>query len=469
MRKVHGNTKKGAARAALILAAACLALCCAAAAFAEQPAAEPPASAWLVDDSQETEEPTATPQATEAPTATPQATEAPTATPGATEQATVTPQESEQPAETPQATEQPTETPQPSEQPAETPQVTEQPTEAPPVARTPAEWLAGYDLPVYRPVTLANPSPEPIPLGQETPYYPHVNGFLPDHAGYVDGTISVRVESREIQHTKVQFTWIQIADASQLRTELASPYPRTKEVVATQMAKQAHSVVAMSGDWFTARKNHEGVVYRNGQLLRSKNCFAYDGLVIDNKGDFHILIQGTEEDFAAYQGRIMHSFVFGPALVLDGELVPHDTFGETPSFWLMKQVGGLKRTQRSVLCQMDTLSYLIITTEGPEQSKDGGMTIPEVADIAYAIGAKQAFNMDGGSSAWLVLGEERINTLQTKNLRKISDIVCFVTAEPDPDAQATEAPATDVPPAEAPAADAPATETPAGEELSVQY
>ena len=189
----------------------------------------------------------------------------------------------------------------------------------------------------------------------------------------------------------------------------------------------------MSGDWYTARENKEGVVYRNGKLIRSKNCYAYDGLIIDDQGDLHILQQGTTEDFAAYEGHIMHSFVFGPALVVDGQLVQHDTrYGNSPSFWLIKHTGGLKKTQRSVLCQMDRLSYLIITTEGPEQSRDGGFTIPEMGDIAYAVGAQQAFNLDGGSSSWLVLGDERINTLQTKNLRDISDIICFITAEPDP-------------------------------------
>jgi exopolysaccharide biosynthesis protein len=330
-----------------------------------------------------------------------------------------------------------------------------------------AEWLEPFDLPVYEPVDLDVTSPDPIPLDQETPYYPHTDGFLPDHAGYRDGTISVRVESRIIQTTKVLFTWIQIANPTQLRTALAADYMSKPVAHADRIAKAVHSVVAMSGDWYTARENKEGVVYRNGKLLRNKNCYAYDGLLIDDQGDFHILQQGTTEDFAAYEGRIMHSFVFGPALVVDGQLVQHQTrySDNSPSFWLLKHTGGMKKTQRSVICQMDTLSYLIITTEGPEQSKDGGFTIPEMGDIAYAVGARQAFNLDGGSSAWLVLGDERINTLQTKNLRDISDIICFITAEPDPAMlnPATEEPDPVLTDAAAPADESPASpaETPA--------
>lgn len=295
-------------------------------------------------------------------------------------------------------------------------------------------WLDAYELPEYKPVELANPSPSPIPLDQATPYKPHADGFLPDHTGYVDGTISVRVDTATIKKTKVLFTWIQIADPSQLRTAMASPYPQKKEVHATVMAKDNDSVLATNGDCFVLRPNKEGIVYRNGALIwenTKKGFNAYDALIIDFNGDFHILRQPTNEEFKAWDGKIMHSFVFGPALVIDGQKVDlTDRWHlSKKDSWLLGKVGGFKVTQRCVICQMDKLSYLIITTEGPEQSKNGGMTIAEMSDIAYEIGAQQAFNLDGGSSSWLVLGEERINTLKTVNIKKITDIIYFITAE----------------------------------------
>ena len=304
-------------------------------------------------------------------------------------------------------------------------------------------WLDAYELPEYKPVELANPSPDPIPLDAETPYAPHQDAFLPDNTGYVDNTISVRVETAVIRKTPVQFTWIQIADPSQLRTALSAPYPpATKEVRGTVMAKDNQSVLAINGDWFVLRPNKEGFVYRNGKMLREKSFGAYDALIIDFEGDVHILRQPADEEFRAWEGKIMHSFVFGPALVIDGQKVDlSDRWNlSKKDSWLMGKVGGFKGTQRCVFCQMDKLSYLIITTEGPEQVKKGGFTVPDMADIAYEMGAQQAFNLDGGASAWLILGEERINTKKTKNLRKISDIIYFITAEAGP-AEPTEAPA----------------------------
>ena len=46
--------------------------------------------------------------------------------------------------------------------------------------RTRPEWLKGVDLPEYKPVKLANPHPDPIPVTQEALYAPHAGSFLPD-------------------------------------------------------------------------------------------------------------------------------------------------------------------------------------------------------------------------------------------------------------------------------------------------
>jgi len=285
------------------------------------------------------------------------------------------------------------------------------------------------DLPAYIPVELENP--DPLPLGNEAPIRPHADAFLPDDGGYLDPTISVRVESRTFGKINVQFTYIQIADATQLRTASYKPYPSKAKTKATVIARNAHAVVAMNADWFLARENNEGVVYRNGELLRSRDCGKFDALIIDTAGDFHIIRNAKVADYAPWEGQILHSFVFGPALVVDGEVVHLDRNNKTDD-WIIRHNEGWHGAQRSVLCQMGPLSYLIITTEGPEQAgiKGYGLSIEQVAQLAADLGAQQAYNMDGGSSTWLVLGEDRINTKNTKNFRQISDIVYFATAEP---------------------------------------
>ena len=300
------------------------------------------------------------------------------------------------------------------------------------------------ELPEYEPVELENPDAEPLPMGEKkkdqvipAPYAPHAESFLPDREGYVDSTISVRIETRIIMNTKVFFTFVQIADPSQLRTY------SIRNGSVKDNAEKVKSVLAVNGDWYTAKeKKGNGVIWRNGVRKRNVDHGIYDGLFIDRNGDFHILRhpkKGAVAD-APFADNIMHSFVFGPALVIDGEIVHLDG---TPGFItgakrnttdeiLARTVGSFKSTQRAALCQMGPLSYLIITTEGPEQSEGGGFSTDQMARLAWDMGAQQAFNIDGGTSAQLVIGTERLNALGNggKSNRAVGDMIFFATAEP---------------------------------------
>ncbi len=312
-------------------------------------------------------------------------------------------------------------------------------------------WTIGWtlaDLPAYEPVTLENPSPDALPLGgpkekssTPVPYAPHEDSFLPDQAGYLDSTLSVRIETRVIMNTKVFFTFVQIADPSQLRTEVFSG----NGTAVHNKTGKFKSVLAINGDWYYAdEKGGLGYIFRNGHNLRKMRFGEFDGLFIDVNGDFHILRHAKKEDVEAapFFGSILHSFVFGPALVIDGEIVTLNyasmpKAGNMPSRdtadgILSRKTGAYHQTQRTVLCQMGPLSYLIITAEGPEQSDGGGFPTSIMAQLAKDMGALQAFNLDGGSSAQLVLGNDRLNALGNggKSKRAIGDMIYFATAEP---------------------------------------
>ena len=288
------------------------------------------------------------------------------------------------------------------------------------------------DLPVYTPVELENPNPEPLlplPRPKEafpTPYDAKAENFVTDEATgapveYRDSTLYVKIESRIVNNTRVYFTWVQIADPSQLRTLV------TGETSPVKKAINVKAVVAINGDWYSGRR--EGVIYRNGVLIRPEKPFGnYDTLIIDDEGNFHILCKPEDQEFAPYVGNIMHSFMFGPALVVDGQKVEitDNKYGSGPG------MGLLNNTQRQCICQMDTLSYLIITTEGPENKsdKEHGFSAPQLAQLAYDVGAKQAYNLDGGNSACLVVNGVKMNRFGKGGIREITDMIYFITAEP---------------------------------------
>ncbi len=282
-------------------------------------------------------------------------------------------------------------------------------------------YAGAEDLPVFTDTELANPHPDPIPMAERAPYAPHADGYLPDESGYLDGTISVQIEKRMVGSTQVYIASVQIADPSQLRTATARPYPSKAQNYAIHLAEREKAVLAINGDWFVDNGGY-GIIYRNGKLLRNNQRYTtFDALIIDFQGDFHLIPSPSPEDFVPYEGRIMHSFCFGPALVIDGELqeMPDHNFGR----------GLAKKTQRQAFCQIGPLHYLIVTAEGPERNKESGLTIRELSQLCYDLGARQAFNMDGGASTHLVLNNQKLNYRTV--FRQITDIVYFVTAEPE--------------------------------------
>ena len=263
-----------------------------------------------------------------------------------------------------------------------------------------------------------------LPAGEVAPILPDPSAYFPDGSGYADDTISVHIETTRAFDTKIFLTYVRIADASQLRTAGAKSgaFDRgrisKKPVYAEIIARRVHAVLAIDGDYFVDRK--ECCIIRNFVLQREADFGTYDALLIDARGDMHILKTPSRKDFEAAAdtwGPIMHSFAFGPGLIIDVE-VQEDYCADTMG-------GTKKRAQSQVLCQTGPLSYLCVTCHGPEQKGSKGLTLPELGEFLSELGVEQAYNLDGGSSTWLVLNGEKINT---RSKRPIADILSFATA-----------------------------------------
>ncbi len=275
--------------------------------------------------------------------------------------------------------------------------------------------------PVYEPAELSISAP--LPLGEIAPYAPMESCFLEENKGYVDDTIAVHIETIRAYDTKVFLTYVQIADPSQLRCAPAKSGAFDQGKIsktasnADIIAKRVHAVLAINGDYFGDRK--EGVIYRNGIKIRENDFEVFDALIIDTEGNFHILKAPTAAEVQELQAQgveIMHSFSFGPGLIINGERQRDYNAGTMG--------GNKKKAQRQAICQIAPLTYLCVTTHGPEQSGSEGMTLVQFGDLLEALGVKDAYNLDGGSSTWLVLNNVKINH---KSKRGIQDIIYFAT------------------------------------------
>lgn len=265
---------------------------------------------------------------------------------------------------------------------------------------------------------------EPVPWDVRVmPQGPHKDGYLPDHGGYRDDSIDVRVETFRRDDTTVMAVYVKIAHPSQLRTATAAnKYPSKATAPVTSMLKKAKGVVGINGDYFAY--HNQGIVIRNQRQLRFRPNKGRDTLIIDGNADFTILQGTTEEMFEAFEGEVIHAFCFGPGLVVDGEPL-------TDLDKITLDCGKGRKTQRIAIGQLGPLEYLLLTCEGPENEGSVGFDLLQMAALCKELGCINAYNLDGGSSCTVALNGKKINATSSGKVRYVSDIIYFATLDAD--------------------------------------
>ena len=259
----------------------------------------------------------------------------------------------------------------------------------------------------------------PLPLNVPAPYAPQGEASADS---YTDGSITVRTRVIRLFETNITVAWIEVADPSQLRTALAAPYPAKRRATALKQAQQNKAVFALSGDFFSYHS--EGYVVRGGKLLRNKPTRKRDTLLIDGSGYFSILHPTTKAALAEQGTNVREAFAFGPWLVSGGEI--HTNYRD-----IGLDVDPNGRHIRLVIGQRGPLSYVVFSSEGPEHRKSLGLTIRQCALVAQALGCTEAYNLDGGSSATLILNGRAIHSQVKKyGMRAVGDIIYFATLIP---------------------------------------
>ena len=275
-------------------------------------------------------------------------------------------------------------------------------------------------LPRLEPVSFPSGAAYTFPSQAKENNPPNAACYGQDGLSYHDDSLDVRIHRIRAYDTPVAVAFVQIADARQLRTELARPYPSEATVRVSQLAKRVNAVLAVNADWFVY--HNSGIIYRDGKLLRNRPDAEYDGLAIDGYGDFHIVSPLTEEGFQAIIPPVIHSFAFGPALVIDGEL---------------QEIKDRKVTykQRMAIGQIAPLSYVLVATDGPEEKDSVGLSVPQLAQLMYDLGAVNAYNLDGGQSTCMLLNVQKVNGQKALKMRNVGDIIYFTTAVPGAEAR----------------------------------
>lgn len=249
---------------------------------------------------------------------------------------------------------------------------------------------------------------------------------------YQDPSLHITLERGKYEDTNYLVIRITVANATQLRTAVS--YNGKARESDRWWVSHINPVLAINGDGFGDNFNGLGRhIVRQGKLYKSNagpNRFGFNGfdaLIIDDKGDFHIIRNASEEDFEQFEWTIVNCFSFGPGLVIDGELITDFLDDNT----YQHLYGGVKRARRICIAQTGELSYMIIQTDGPDDPDKTGLDIVRFAKLVHSLGAQNAYNLDGGSSTRVLFHGVSIdspypNTKSQK--RNNGDIIYFASA-----------------------------------------
>lgn len=173
------------------------------------------------------------------------------------------------------------------------------------------------------------------------------------------------------------------------------------------IAPEAGAVLAMTGDYSSLLS--AGLVVANGIVYRQNSNRARDNCLVLADGRMVTYAKQEKTIEELLQEGVWHSFLFGPALLMDGQAITEFT----------SPVRG--RNPRSAIGYISPGHYVFTVVDG-RSAKSRGMTLEELSRFMASLGCQAAYNLDGGQSAILWFNGEIVND-PYKGGRRLTDIV----------------------------------------------
>ncbi|MDO5298802.1 MAG: phosphodiester glycosidase family protein [Clostridia bacterium] len=269
---------------------------------------------------------------------------------------------------------------------------------------------------------IAQMTPEPqesIVTPEPTSEFKH---YESGELAYETDKLSVSIEQKQKDDMTYFVCDIKISDVSQLRTAFAGDSFTSGIYEATSdIAGRYSPVLAINADF--CRYHRNGVIIRNGEVLRRQNITKHHLLIVDENGDMSV-----QTDRSGKQGLVANkleqantwqTFEFGPVLVQDGEAATLPK-----SFYVNCNDGYYE--PRTAIGQLGPLHYIVIVVDGRRDGYSKGASIPQLQQLFLDEGAEFAFNLDGGGSTTLYFLGEVVNMPSGGKERSVSDVIMFM-------------------------------------------
>ena len=223
----------------------------------------------------------------------------------------------------------------------------------------------------------------------------------------VNVTLS-HVEEKGLSYTVAD---IYISDIKYLRTAFGAKGYGSRSLTADLSASN-NAVVAISGDYFSARK--EGIVVRNGVLYRETR---FDDVCILLSDGEMLTVPNSALDLDELKAAApWQVWSFGPKLL--------DENGKA----LTKINHAVERKNpRAAIGYVEPGHYYFVQVDGRGAFGSRGMTLEELSALFESLGCVRAYNLDGGQTAGIAWGGELRSFAYG---RSVSDII-YITDSPE--------------------------------------
>jgi exopolysaccharide biosynthesis protein len=212
---------------------------------------------------------------------------------------------------------------------------------------------------------------------------------------------------------------VTLTDATRLRSAFAENKFGTNIVENTSVIAAEHDAVfAVNGDYYGFRDT--GIVIRNGVVYRDAGVRS--GLAFHRDGSVRVYDETTTTaDTLVAQG-VWNTLSCGPAIVADGAVVPGISDVEVDTNVGNHSIQGDQPRTAVGVIGANRLVFVVVDGRSPGYS--AGVTLPELAGILQGLGAKTAYNLDGGGSSTMYFdGAVANNPLGKGQERGTSDIL----------------------------------------------
>lgn len=264
-------------------------------------------------------------------------------------------------------------------------------TEAP---ATPAPSATPSPSPTATPTPTPTPSPTPVPGDFSATFPDYDTGADADYTCQTD-QYRIAINETAVGECVVFVADIYVKDIHEIKTAFAnrgfgSTSPKFQDIV--EMAQVNNAIFAVSGDYCTVRST--GIIIRNGELLRDD---WYENLcVLLETGELVTYDKRSVTAEELVEENAWQTWCFGPPLLENGK-----------SMEIEHKLSRLN--PRCAIGYYEPGHYCFIVADGRQKYYSIGMTLTELSQFCESLGLKTAYNLDGGMTATMIYGNEKVN------------------------------------------------------------